>query len=83
MTDDIVARLRARNKRLCYSSNTNEYGRWGNVDPLCGEAADEIERLRAALLKIIDEDNGPLADIARDALSPDTRAALVGEKDND
>lgn len=40
-SDDLVARLR--------SSATDKVGGWHNVYDTCGEAADEIERLNAAL----------------------------------
>ena len=58
--NDLVKRLRdwANNSVGCNPANAP-----------CGEAADEIERLRVALLEIIDEDNGPFADIARAALA--------------
>jgi len=67
MTDDIVVRLRI----------------FAKFDPDQAEAADEIERLRAALLEIFDHecrtsDRSFIACTARDALWP--RAALAGGK---
>ena len=82
MTDDIVALLHARNKRVCYSSSaTYSYADWNIVDPLCGAAADEIERLRAALDQLLDdmgEDGLCVCQQAKD----EARAALEGEKTN-
>lgn len=78
MTDDIAARLR----------DQEEFGLLGVPgDHRCvswGDAADEIERLRAALLEIFDHecrtsDRSFIACTARDALWP--RAALREKKD--
>jgi hypothetical protein len=44
MTNDIVARLR---------SYAKDQGGWHNIDETCEEAADEIERLRAALKEAV------------------------------
>lgn len=41
MTDDIVTRLRR--------DRTNDVEDWWLLEPMCTEAADEIERLRAEL----------------------------------
>ena len=58
MRGSLVPELLRRSEEMCAES----------VEEV-GKAADEIERLRAALLEIIDEDNGPFADIARAALA--------------
>jgi len=85
MIDDIVARLRARNKRVCYSSSaTYSYVDWNIVDPLCGAAADEIERLRAALFQIAHQKYGSQMSCVDNynALQTAALAALEGEKAN-
>ncbi len=69
MSDDLIARLRDAYSFL--------------HDPFLKEAADEIERLRAALLEIFDHEcrtsgKSFIACTARDALWPGT--ALAGEK---
>ena len=82
MTDDIVTRLREQvdcsQQLMCYAPRRR-------LDRLSHEAADEIERLRAALLEIFDHecrtsDRSFIACTARDALWP--RAALEGEQKN-
>jgi hypothetical protein len=64
MTDDIVARLRSSLSQR----------KWWPRDRL--EAADEIERLRAALLDVVEAGSSPVAYMI-------ARTALEGEKDND
>lgn len=83
MIDDIVARLRERNKRECYSPTTHSYADWNNVDPLSGEAADEIERLRAAMNKIAAEQAFRTPTQAADYFQYVARAALNKDKTDD
>ena len=80
---DITERLRLRNDPsqmlMCYPPRPAP-------DMLCYEAAAEIERLRAALLKISElEPEGPLGNdcMAVSYASETARAALAGEKAND
>ena len=91
MADDIVARLRERTDP---SMMLMSYPPEPAPDRLCHEAADKIERLRAALEELIvavDYETPPIAaghEVHKRSLilmrcANEARAALAGEKSDD